>query len=296
MKTGGNSLFPKGEKQQTNAFLLASPEITEADFNRFRSLIYERSGISLNEGKKELVRARLLKRMRKCGLRSFKDYYLQVQDDTTGMELVYLLDAISTNQTFFFREPQHFEYLAEHILPKHAGPASGRRRLHIWSAGCSSGEEPYTLAMVILEYRERFRPGWEVQITASDLSTRVLDQARQGIYPENRLGQTSPDFLKRYFQKGVNRQAGFVRVKPQVRQAVEFVRLNLMEPFPFQEGLDIIFCRNVMIYFDKPTQERLVKKFYQVLHPGGYLFIGHSESLAGVAHNFSYRQPTIYQK
>lgn len=296
MKTGGNVSSSTRAGLQANSFLLSSPEINEADFNRFRSLIYERSGISLNDGKKELVRARLLKRMRQCGLRSFKEYFQQVQDDTSGMELVYLLDAISTNQTFFFREPQHFDYIAKHILPKYTSPAGGRRLLRIWSAGCSSGEEPYTLAMVILEHKERFRPGWEVKITASDLSTRVLEQARQGIYPENRLGQTPPEFLKRYFQKGVNRQTGFVRVKPQVRQAVEFVRLNLMEPFSFQEGLDIIFCRNVMIYFDKPTQERLVQKFYQVLHPGGYLFIGHSESLAGVAHSFSYRQPTIYQK
>ncbi len=275
---------------------IISPEINDADFNRFRSLIYERSGINLNEGKKELVRARLLKRMRHCGLTSFKDYYQMVQKDDSGMELVYLLDAISTNQTYFFREPQHFDFLAAEILPRWHKSPSGRRSLNIWSAGCSSGEEPYTLAMVILAHMEKFGSSWQVKITASDLSTRVLDQARQGIYPESRTNHVPPEILKRFFQRGVNKQAGFVRVKSQVRQAVQFMRLNLMEPFPFREGLDIIFCRNVMIYFDKPTQEKLVQKFYNALHPGGYLFIGHSESLAGVSHKFVYKKPTIYQK
>jgi chemotaxis protein methyltransferase CheR len=274
---------------------LVTPEITDKEFNSFGSLIYERSGISLNQGKKELVRSRLLKRMRQCGISCFKEYYRKVMDDTSGVELIYLLDAISTNLTNFFREPQHFDYLSKELLPQWHKNLPGQKRFRFWSAGCSTGEEPYTLAIVLLEYLAASHAPWEIKISATDLSTRVLDQAQQGIYPEARAVNIPSAYLKRYFQKGVNQWAGQVRVKSEVRSLIEFFRVNLMEPFPFKEPVDVIFCRNVMIYFDKPTQERLVQKFHRALKSGGFLFIGHSESLAGISHSFSYVKPTIYK-
>lgn len=274
----------------------ACPEISEADFLRFCRLIYERSGICLNQGKKELVRTRLLKRMRACGLTCFKKYYQKVIQDGSGEELVHLLDVISTNQTGFFREPQHFEYLLQEVLPEWRRVWPGKKRLHFWSAGCSSGEEPYTLALVLCEFLTAHQLPWEIKISATDISTRMLEQARRGIYPQSRTKNIPPAWLKKYFQKGVNQWTGHVRLKPAVQRQVEFFRLNLMEPFPFRESLEVIFCRNVMIYFDKPTQADLVQRFYQALRPGGYLFIGHSESLAGTGHCFHYLQPTIYRK
>lgn len=271
-------------------------EISDQEFIRLSRLIYQQSGIKLTQGKKSLMRSRLQKRMRECGLTSFKQYYQRVLEDHSGMELVHLLDAISTNQTFFFREGQHFDYLAEEILPTWGQTRKGKKALRIWSAGCSSGEEAYTLAMVVLEFLSSTPHPWQVKITATDINTKVLEQARRGIYPQSRAENIPRRWLKKYFQKGVNQRDGYIRVRPEVQRLVEFSRLNLMEPFAFPEPLEIIFCRNVMIYFDKPTQENLVQRFYQSLGPGGYLFLGHSESLAGVSHRFKYLKPTIYQK
>jgi chemotaxis protein methyltransferase CheR len=283
------------ESSQT-AMNLTRMEISDRDFIRLSRLIYEQSGINLNQSKKTLLRARLQKRMRECELTSFRLYYQRVLEDRSGWELMQLLDAISTNQTFFFREAQHFYYLAEEILPKWRQSWSDKRRLQIWSAGCSSGEEPYTLAIVLLEFLSSTTLPCEVKIIATDINTKVLEQARQGIYPHSRTENIPLALRKKYFQKGVNHWAGYIRVKPELQRLVEFSRLNLMEPFAFQDPLEIIFCRNVMIYFDKPTQEKLVQRFYQNLGPGGYLFLGHSESLAGVSHRLSYLKPAIYQK
>jgi chemotaxis protein methyltransferase CheR len=272
-----------------------SPELSDREFFCFCQLVHQHAGIHLTPQKKELVRARLAKILRERGLRNYRDYYEQVVADGSGLELTLLLDAISTNQTAFWREPKHFQYLAEEILP--AWPREQRRPLRVkfWSAGCSSGEEPYTLAILVMAAFTGEDLS-QVKIYASDLNTRVLTQAGQGIYPISRTDPLPLEWRRRFFQKGVGERRGFVRVKPEVRQLVNFFRFNLMDPLPFREELDVIFCRNVMIYFERDTQVKLVTKFYDCLRPGGYLFIGHSESLCNHQHRFSYVKPTIYRK
>ncbi len=271
------------------------PELTDAEFNQLSQLVYQHAGIHLPAQKKELVRSRLTKFLRNRRLASFHDYYQQVLQDTTGLELTNLLDAISTNMTAFWREPKHFEFLGQELLPALRQKCNKTPHWRFWSAGCSSGEEPYTMAMVLLStVIDKDLSG--VKIFASDINTQVLNQAQRGIYPLSRVEPLSKEWRRRFFQRGVNQWEGYVRVKPEVKHLVEFFRFNLMEPFPFKEKLDIIFCRNVMIYFEKTTQAELVRKFHQCLNPGGYLFIGHSESLCNISHQFAYAKPTIYRK
>lgn len=273
-------------------------ELSEKDYQNFREFIYEKSGINLHEGKKELLKARLMKYLRHSGFGSIGEYYnYLVKHDNTGKECVNLLDTVSTNLTFFFREPKHFQFLSQAAFPDlekrlHGQP---KKKITLWSAGCSSGEEPYSLAMTCLERAWPFE-GLDVHILATDISTKMLAKASEGIYPEDRLENVSYEVKRRYFQKGVGRWTGYYRAKTDLRQLIRFDRLNLVDPFPEKEGFDIIFCRNVMIYFDKPTQERIVRKFHQALKEKGYLFIGHSESLTGVNHSFKYIQPSVYRK
>lgn len=273
----------------------APPRLSPAEFAQFRRLVHRHAGIFLSEQKRELVQGRLLRLVRERNLASFQDYYDLVVADQSGRELLRLLDAVSTNQTAFWREPGHFRFLLEELLP--AWRRAGRRGLawRLWSAGCATGEEAYSLAMVLWEsLGEGGAKNWLVW--ASDLSTRVLAVAAQGVYPAERLSPLPPGWGRRFFLKGTGRFAGFVRVKPALRQRVRFFRSNLMEEFPFREELDLILCRNVMIYFAKDTQAELVEKFHRVLAPGGYLFIGHSESLCNLKHRFTYVRPTIYRK
>lgn len=273
--------------------ILAVPNLTDAEFTQLSQLVHRHAGINLSPQKKELVRSRLTKILRTRGIPNFRDYYHLVLHDSSGAELAQLLDAISTNLTAFWREPRHFEFLGQELLPSMG--RKGPLRWRFWSAGCSSGEEPYTLAMVVLNFLKGTDPSG-VKIHASDINTQVLAQARKGIYPMVRVDPLPTEWRRQFFQKGVNRWDGFVRVKPEVRQLVEFFRLNLMESFPFKEEFDVIFCRNVMIYFEKATQTQLINKFYQCLKPGGFLFIGHSESLCNINHRFAYVKPTIYRK
>lgn len=286
--------FGKARGRPPLGLQTGGPELTDAEFFSFCRLVHRHAGIHLSAQKKDLVRSRLMKIIRHRGLMSFREYYERVMADKTGAELVGLLDAISTNQTAFWREPGHFDYLSREILPAwQARGGPGARTL--WSAGCSSGEEPYTLAMVCLDaLRGKDLSG--LKIFATDLNTQVLNQAQQGVYPLSRVEPLPPEWRRRFFQRGVREWEGFLRLKSEVRQCVEFFRLNLMEPYPFKQKLDLIFCRNVMIYFERETQAKLVEKFYQCLKPGGYLFIGHSESLCNHQHRFSYVKPTIYQK
>lgn len=266
-------------------------DLSDQDFKRFSDLVYHKCGINLHDGKKTLVRARLGKRLRQGGFKDFNAYYRFVSKGQNEQELVQLLDAISTNLTSFFREEKHFDFLKERLFP--ALLEKSQRKIRVWSAGCSSGEEPYSLAMCTFEYFG-LNNGLDISILASDISTRVLSQAQKGVYRQERILNIKEPLLRKYFQKGAGRQMGNVRVKAFVRDRIRFERINLMEPFPFKEKFDIIFCRNVMIYFDKSTQERLVNKFYEALGTGGYLFIGHSESLTGVNHPFKYTMPTVY--
>lgn len=266
--------------------------ITPKEFEQFRTLIYQECGISLNESKKILLVSRLSKRLRTLELDSFQAYYDMVSGETEGEEFTLLLDLVSTNKTDFFREPKHFDFLRERILPT----LQSTRRVRIWSSASSSGEEPYTIAMTLYDSvpdPER----WDFQILASDISTRVLARAALGIYEDERVRDLSPDLVERHFLKGTGERAGMIKVKPHISQMVRYRRINLMDDtFPIKNPLDLIFCRNVMIYFDRPTQAQLVTKFYRYLKPGGYLFIGHSESLQRLEQPFKAVAPTIYQK
>lgn len=266
--------------------------ITTDEFQRFRTLIYDESGITLSDQKRTLLASRLSKRIHELGLATFSDYYERVTKDQTHEEFTRMLDLISTNKTDFFREPKHFDFLRERILPEQAKS----QRIRIWSSACSTGEEPYTIAMTLYEGVSN-PTQWDFKILASDLSTRVLAKAAAGVYDEERFRDVPPEVLKRNFLRGQGDSASKYKVKPHLASIIQFRRLNLMdERFPIKNPLDLIFCRNVMIYFDRPTQERLVNKFYRYLRPGGYLFIGHSESLQWVEHPFKSLAPTIYQK
>jgi len=275
---------------------LQSYELTDGDFERISRLVYDQCGINLQEGKKELVRARLGKRMRTGQFRSFRDYYQYVVQDASGEEMVHLLDSISTNFTYFFREEKHFEFLRSNFLPELMAtrkPKAGKIR--VWSAGCSSGEEPYSLAITLLEVLQNSM-GWTIEILGTDISTKVLKTAAAGIYPSERIRSVPQGLTKKYFLKGDRQWKEHVKVKDQVKQYVQFKRLNLKEPFHFKDPFDCIICRNVMIYFDKKTQAGLVNRFYDCLESGGVLMIGHSESLTGISHAFRYVRPTIYKK
>lgn len=271
-------------------------EFTEADFVKISRLVYDQSGINLHDGKKELVKARLGKRIRNGNFQSFREYYDYVINDPSGEEMIQLLDSISTNFTHFFRENQHFDYLKNEIIPcLKGGKGNNPKKLRIWSAGCSTGEEPYTIAITLLESLPP-GSGWDLKILATDISTKVVAVAQSGIYLKNKMQSLSMDLLKKYFLRGENQWRNHVKVKPIVKSAVQFQRLNLMESFSFNESFDCIFCRNVMIYFDKETRTQLVNRFYDNLEKGGVLFIGHSESLTGIEHSFHYVKPAIYKK
>jgi chemotaxis protein methyltransferase CheR len=203
-----------------------------------------------------------------------------------------MLDLISTNKTDFFRESNHFDFLRDRILPE----LEDVKRIRIWSSACSTGEEPYTIAITLYEGVQD-PAQWEFKILASDLSTRVLAKAATGIYETDRVKNIPEDVVRRHFLRGRGDRAGFVKVKPHLAAIIRFRRLNLMDDhYPIKNPLDLIFCRNVMIYFDRPTQEQLVNKFHRYLKPGGYLFIGHSESLQWIRHPFRSLAPTIYRK
>lgn len=271
-------------------------ELSERDYTDLSNLIYEKCGIYLHKGKRELLRARLAKVLRKHDFASVRDYYTYLIGDQTGKELIHLLDSISTNLTFFFREPKHFEFLSTVAIPKlvknnHKGT---KRKLNVWCAGCSSGEEAYSITITLLEALPKHH--LEVSILATDISTRMLSVASRGVYSEEKVEKISYELRRRYFQKGTKGWEGYYRVKPALQQAIEFRRFNLVEPFNFGTTFEIIFCRNVMIYFDKSTQEKLVNRFYDVLSKEGLFFIGHSESLTGIDHSFRYVQPSIYVK
>ncbi len=271
-------------------------ELTEKQFDEISEMVRGICGINLHDGKKELIKARLSKRLRALGLNCFGEYIEYVKNDTDGIELTQMLDALSTNLTSFFREPDHFDHLANKVVADIvAASARSGRRLRIWSAGCSSGEEPYSLAITVREAISNINE-WDAKILATDISTRVLQQARAGLYGDNRIRTVSPQLRSRYFDCVETRPQRVYKVRQDLQSMIHFARLNLMDPWPMRGSFDAIFCRNVMIYFDKPTQDRLVNRFWDLLGPGGTLFIGHSESLTGTSHKFRYVKPTVYQK
>jgi len=274
--------------------------ITNEQYEFIRKLVYDQSRINLGEGKQELVRSRLRKRLAALGMPSFDDYCQLLETDEGRDEITDLLDVVSTNVTEFFREWKHFELMQKTVLPQweRASRRNPGEPFQVWSAACSSGEEPYSLAILLANY---FR-GPDLQsrswrVLATDISTRMLSKARQGIYPSARVKLPDDSWLPAYFKKGVDDWEGYYRVKPELRERVKFDRVNFFEwPYPFTDKFQAIFCRNVMIYFDHATQEQLVPRLAQHLAPGGFLFVGHSESLTGINHGLKCVQPSAYQR
>ena len=272
-------------------------DMPDSLFLQYSRLVYEQCGINLHDGKKALLQARLNKRLRITGIGSYKEYFQFITSGKNPGEFVNFLDSISTNLTYFFREAQHFDFLDKVAMP---ALLEGKRkerstRIRIWSAGCSTGEEPYSLAMCILAHLQDGAK-WDFRILATDISTRVLEMANRGVYSEEKVKKVPPALRQVYFQKvGLREAASDFQIAAEVKRLITFHRLNLKEPYPFKGPFDFIFCRNVMIYFDKKTQEELVNKMSGFLGPGGYFCVGHSESLTGLAHKLSYVQPAIYR-
>jgi chemotaxis protein methyltransferase CheR len=266
-------------------FAALSAPLTPKQFKRLSALLYSITGINLQPGKEQLVKARLWKRVHAHGLGGFEEYLDLVEGGRDPDELSIMVDSLSTNKTSFFREPSHFDFLRERLLE--GGPSAPVR---IWSAGCSSGEEPYTIAMVVTE---TLSSAGHVRLLATDVSTRVVAQARQGLYADATLDDLSPARRRRFFTAQAD---GRWRANDELRGMIRFAHLNLMQDWPMRGPFDSIFCRNVMIYFDRPTQDRLITRFRELLRPGGYLFIGHSESLSGRPLGLDYIQPALYRK
>jgi chemotaxis protein methyltransferase CheR len=275
---------------------MISADLKDIDYERISRLVYEQCGINLHEGKKELVKARLGKRLREGNFKSFGEYYRHVMTDDGTAELISMIDSLSTNLTYFFREESHFNKLRNiiQLMVKTSNKEGLSEKLRIWSAGCSTGEEPYSLAMTVCESVNGLSGG--VKIMATDISTRVLQTANKGMFGKERLKNVPPAILKKYFQMGFGTYDGKFLIKKNIRDMVQFSRFNLMDTPPPNYRFDIIFCRNVMIYFDKATQEALVSRFHQCLNRGGHLFVGHSESLNGLSHELKYVEPSVYRK
>ncbi len=261
--------------------------LAPAEFEEIRRLARSSFGLDLKAGKEELVSARLRRLVGAGHHRSFRDYCRHVLEDRTGQALALMIDALATNHTAFLREADHFEFLREHVLPALAT----RQGAEIWSAACSTGEEVWTLACVLSEGL----PGRRLVIQASDVSGKVLSIAAQGVYPADRCRELPATWLKRYFV-AEGKPATNYRIRGELRQMARFHRINLVEPLAWQSQFPVIFCRNVMIYFDKETQEQVVRRLAECLEPGGYLFVGHAESLSRVSHSLEYVRPAIYRK
>ncbi|MFW5791818.1 MAG: CheR family methyltransferase [Desulfohalobiaceae bacterium] len=263
-------------------------------FREFSRIISRECGIKLPENKKIMLESRMRKRLRELSLGSFEEYRNFFHGPKRDQELTHLIDVVTTNTTEFFRETSHFEVLSQRILPEWAS-RHPRQAYRAWSAGCSSGEEPYTLAMVLHEY-EAADPGFDFTILATDISTRILQRAVKGIYPGERAGKIPRNLQHKYLLRSRDKAVGLVRMAPEVRARVEFARLNLMEEFDLAKRMDGVFCRNVLIYFDRPTQDLVLRRICRHLAPGGHLFIGHSESLSGMGLPLRPVAPTVYRK
>ena len=261
----------------------------ERHFDEIRMLLYNVARIDIKPGKQSLVEHRISSRIRSLGLNDFDEYVDLLLQDGSKKELARMVDALTTNKTNFFREPKHYDLLIE-LLPE----LTAQGDLRIWSAGCSSGEEPYTMSMLL---HEKLPPATvkRVQILATDISDSVLASARAGVYSLSQVDDVPEKFRRKYFAPA-DKAPNLSAVRPQVRSIVRFAWLNLMGAWPMKGPFDVIFCRNVMIYFDRPTVQDLVKRFHDLLRPGGYFFISHSESMTGIEHPYAYVQPGVYRR
>lgn len=269
---------------------------TENDFQYLTQMVHDKSGISLKSDKHELVYGRLARRLRELGLKTFKQYCEVLKNDE-DVEVVHFINAITTNVTNFFRETHHFEYLETTLLPElmQMKSSSYRPKLRIWSAGCSSGNEPYSIAMVLKECITDIA-SWDAKILATDLDSNILDIASKGVYPISSLDTVSEHRKKQWFKNGSGANEGTVKISHDLMDLISYRKLNLMDPWPMTGSFDVIFCRNVAIYFDTNTREKIIDRFADQLSDDGYLFVGHSETLFGISSRFECVGKTIYRK
>lgn len=271
-----------------------APVLHDKQFEQLCKLVYEHTGIKLGEAKRELVTRRFSPRLKKLGLQDFDEYLSLVRSGDQG-ELVEFTNAITTNLTSFFRENHHFEYLKNECLPKIVQQNKATRKLRIWSAGCSTGPEPYSIAMVLREAIPSI-DAWDVKILATDIDTGCVATAANGIYTEKTVEGVSAERRKRWFDQDSSGSEPMLQAKDSLKSLIRFNQLNLLTPFPFKRSFDVIFCRNVFIYFDKPTQEEVIRKFASYQKPGDILMIGHSENLHSIKAEYQLVGQTIYQK
>ncbi len=273
----------------------AEYSLSDAQFKFICDKVYDMTGIVLDERKREMVYRRLMRRTRELKLRSF-DAYCRLLLDDGGVEIPNFTNAITTNLTSFFRESHHFDYLAETFLPHHVEKYRHTYRLRIWSAACSTGEEAYSLAITLLDSPVDLTSNWDVKILATDLDTDVLSKAKAGVYNDDRIESLPKPMIKKWFRKGTGSRLNQVKVSPDLTSLITFKQLNLLHQWPMQGPFDVIVCRNVLIYFDKPTQEKLIHRFHQILRPGGLLILGHSESLSKSQTEFRLMGRTVFEK
>jgi chemotaxis protein methyltransferase CheR len=288
MNTMLNSVSRSAAPGHGNHWQGASAVLNDDEFSQFSALIYRIAGISMSPAKKPLITSRLAKRLKQHQFASYGDYFRFITSVHGKEELQQAVDALTTNETHFFREPKHFDFLRQQVIPaRQAGKV-----LRIWSAACSSGEEPYSIAMMLDELLAS--EPWEV--VASDISTKILDKARSGLFPIARLPEIPKPYLNRYCLKGVGEHDGSLLIEKFLRDRVRFISHNLMEPAPRLEPFDVIFLRNVMIYFDQDTKRQVVSRLMPLLRPGGYFLVGHSESLNGLTNSLQLVSPATYRK
>lgn len=267
---------------------------TDQNFNHIRTIVTEHSGIVLSDAKRDMVYSRLVRRLRALGIKKFDDYCTLLEDQN-HKEFTHFINAITTNLTSFFRENHHFEMLANEILPDIMQRNQSSKKIRIWSAGCSTGMETYSIAIVLKEIIPEHQD-WDVKILATDLDTNVIDTAAQGIYQADRVTGVSDERMARWFMQGQGANEDKLKVSKELRQMVTFKPMNLLQPFPFKGPIDIIFCRNVVIYFDKETQKVLFDRFANIHANSSYLFIGHSETLYNVTDRYQLLGNTVYKK
>ncbi len=281
--------------------------LSDEIFRLFQNLIYTTAGIKLSSQKKGLLTSRLLRRLKKTGLDSFREYYRKVKEDSD--ELVEMLNCISTNTTHFFRENHHFEYFKNKVIPELLRIKSSEKTIRIWSAGCSTGEEPYSIAITVCEALKQIPSnppllkggrgdlgGWDIKVLATDISTKALETAKNGIYEYEAVSDTSDSIVRRYFLKGSGENTGKIKVRDFLKDIIKFRRLNLKEgTYPFKRNFDVIFCRNVMIYFDEEMKQHVITMFHKHLSGNGHLFLGHSETMFG-GNGFKPVFITVYKK
>jgi len=279
----------------SNVSRIFDAELTEAEFKKLSAFIQSNYGIKMPPEKKIMLQSRLQKRLRTLEMNSYAEYIDYVFGKTGNQEIIMMMDVVSTNKTDFFREPGHFAFLVDKVLPEYY-KNNKSKLFKVWSAGCSSGEEPYTLAMVLSEFATQ-HPGFDYMIFGTDLSTHVLQKAKAAIYEDKRVEVVPMEYKRKYLLKSKDSDKHLVRIVPELRRRLKLKRLNFMDnDYAVAETFDVIFCRNVLIYFDRQNQENVITKLCRNLHPDGFFFLGHSESIAGINVPLKHIQPTVYRK